>query len=97
MVKKGEDGVYHWSPAHYSCFNLRFFIVLTCRFTITYYFILFLLATDEEKKSNATYTISVARKLGCTLFMLPEDIMEVNTGKLVQWFLDPWQYLTVLR
>uniref|UniRef100_A0ACD5YTX8 Uncharacterized protein n=3 Tax=Avena sativa TaxID=4498 RepID=A0ACD5YTX8_AVESA len=33
---------------------------------------------DDEKKLNATYIISVARKLGCTIFLLPEDIMEVN-------------------
>ncbi|KVH99164.1 Calponin homology domain-containing protein [Cynara cardunculus var. scolymus] len=32
--------------------------------------------TDEEKKLNATYIISVARKLGCCIFLLPEDIME---------------------
>lgn len=32
---------------------------------------------DDEKKMNATYIISVARKLGCTVFLLPEDIMEV--------------------
>uniref|UniRef100_A0A7N0ZYZ3 Calponin-homology (CH) domain-containing protein n=1 Tax=Kalanchoe fedtschenkoi TaxID=63787 RepID=A0A7N0ZYZ3_KALFE len=34
--------------------------------------------TDEEKKLNATYIISVARKLGCSIFLLPEDIIEVN-------------------
>lgn len=34
--------------------------------------------SDDEKKLNATYTISVARKLGCSIFLLPEDIMEVN-------------------
>ncbi|GKD47494.1 fimbrin-1-like protein isoform X1, partial [Tanacetum coccineum] len=34
--------------------------------------------SDEEKKLNATYIISVARKLGCSIFLLPEDIMEVN-------------------
>ncbi|EEF46538.1 fimbrin-1 [Ricinus communis] len=34
--------------------------------------------TDEEKRLNATYIISVARKLGCSIFLLPEDIMEVN-------------------
>lgn len=33
---------------------------------------------DENKKSNATYIISVARKLGCSIFLLPEDIMEVR-------------------
>ncbi|KAF7831324.1 fimbrin-1-like [Senna tora] len=34
--------------------------------------------SDNEKKLNATYIISVARKLGCSIFLLPEDIMEVN-------------------
>ncbi|GFZ12585.1 actin binding calponin homology (CH) domain-containing protein [Actinidia rufa] len=34
--------------------------------------------SDEEKKLNATYIISVARKLGCSIFLLPEDIIEVN-------------------
>uniref|UniRef100_A0A0E0K1P8 Calponin-homology (CH) domain-containing protein n=1 Tax=Oryza punctata TaxID=4537 RepID=A0A0E0K1P8_ORYPU len=50
---------------------------------------------DEEKKLNATYTISVARKLGCTVFLLPEDIMEVNpkmilvlTASIMYWSLQ---------
>ncbi|CAM8986761.1 hypothetical protein QQ045_008773 [Rhodiola kirilowii] len=34
--------------------------------------------TDEEKKMNASYIISIARKLGCSIFLLPEDIIEVN-------------------
>lgn len=38
---------------------------------------------DEDKKLNATYIISVARKLGCSLFLLPEDIMEVSFDELV--------------
>ncbi|XP_057540488.1 fimbrin-1-like [Amaranthus tricolor] len=33
---------------------------------------------DDEKRLNAIYIISVARKLGCSVFLLPEDIMEVN-------------------
>ncbi|KAL0904742.1 hypothetical protein M5K25_026886 [Dendrobium thyrsiflorum] len=52
-------------------------------------------ATDDEKKLNATYTISVARKLGCSVFLLPEDIMEVNpkmilvfTASLMCWSLQ---------
>lgn len=36
-----------------------------------------LFCTDEEKKMNASYIISVARKLGCSIFLLPEDILEV--------------------
>nr|KJB42603.1 hypothetical protein B456_007G159700 [Gossypium raimondii] len=34
--------------------------------------------TDEQKKMNATYIISIARKLGCSIFLLPEDITEVS-------------------
>lgn len=33
---------------------------------------------DEEKKMNASYIISAARKLGCSVFLLPEDILEVT-------------------
>ncbi|KAK1314708.1 Fimbrin-like protein 2 [Acorus calamus] len=50
--------------------------------------------TDEEKKMNATYIISVARKLGCSIFLLPEDILEVNskmmlslTAGIMYWYL----------
>lgn len=50
--------------------------------------------TDEERKMNATYIISIARKLGCTIFLLPEDITEVNqkmiltlTASIMYWFL----------
>jgi len=34
--------------------------------------------TDENAMQNAKYTISIARKLGCTIFLLPEDIVEVK-------------------
>ena len=34
--------------------------------------------TDEEAKLNAKYAISIARKLGATIFLLPEDIIEVK-------------------
>lgn len=34
--------------------------------------------TDDEKRLNATYIVSVARKLGCSVFLLPEDIVEVK-------------------
>ncbi|XP_058070749.1 fimbrin-5-like isoform X2 [Magnolia sinica] len=51
--------------------------------------------TDDEKKLNATYIISVARKLGCSIFLLPEDIMEVNqkmiltlTASIMYWKLQ---------
>ncbi|XP_059283986.1 fimbrin-1-like [Lycium ferocissimum] len=51
--------------------------------------------SDEQKKLNATYIISVARKLGCSIFLLPEDIMEVNqkmiltlTASIMYWSLQ---------
>ncbi|KDP30851.1 hypothetical protein JCGZ_13794 [Jatropha curcas] len=51
--------------------------------------------SDEDKKMNATYIISVARKLGCSIFLLPEDIMEVNpkmmlilTASIMYWSLQ---------
>jgi len=34
--------------------------------------------TDEDALNNARYCISVARKLGATIFLLPEDIVEVQ-------------------
>lgn len=34
--------------------------------------------TEEEKLLNAKYAISVARKLGAVIFLLPEDIVEVK-------------------
>ncbi|KAJ8440349.1 hypothetical protein Cgig2_012785 [Carnegiea gigantea] len=50
---------------------------------------------DEEKKMNASYIISVARKLGCSIFLLPEDITEVNqkmiltlTASIMYWYLN---------
>ncbi|XP_057965762.1 fimbrin-2 [Malania oleifera] len=50
--------------------------------------------SDEEKKMNATYIISIARKLGCSIFLLPEDIIEVNqkmiltlTASIMYWYL----------
>ncbi|XP_010524643.1 PREDICTED: fimbrin-2 [Tarenaya hassleriana] len=50
--------------------------------------------SDEEKRMNATYVISIARKLGCTIFLLPEDIIEVNqkmiltlTASIMYWYL----------
>lgn len=55
--------------------------------------------TDEEKKLNALYIISVARKLGCSIFLLPEDIMEVNqkmiltlTASIMLWSLQQPAY-----
>lgn len=55
----------------------------------------------EEKQMNASYIISVARKLGCSIFLLPEDILEVNqkmmltlTASIMYWHLKrPTSYL----
>ena len=33
---------------------------------------------EEENRLNATYIINVARKLGCSVFLLPGGIVEVN-------------------
>ncbi|GAB4846070.1 fimbrin [Ancistrocladus abbreviatus] len=51
--------------------------------------------SDDEKRLNATYIISVARKLGCSVFLLPDDIMEVNqkmiltlTASIMYWCLQ---------
>jgi len=41
---------------------------------------------DEEKLLNAKYAISVARKLGAVIFLLPEDIVEVKP-KMILTFL----------
>ncbi|XP_031106455.1 fimbrin-5-like [Ipomoea triloba] len=51
--------------------------------------------TEEDQKANANYIISVARKLGCSIFLLPEDIMEVRqkmiltlTASIMHWSLQ---------
>ncbi|GAV67555.1 CH domain-containing protein [Cephalotus follicularis] len=51
--------------------------------------------TEDDKKLNATYIISVARKLGCSIFLLPEHIIEVNqkmvltlTASIMYWSLQ---------
>lgn len=41
--------------------------------------------TTEDKILNARYAISVARKLGATIFLLPEDITELN-AKMIMTF-----------
>ena len=48
--------------------------------------------TSEEKASNAKYVISIARKLGATVFLSWEDIVEVRpkmiltfTASLMAW------------
>lgn len=37
---------------------------------------------------NATYIISIARKLGCSIFLLPEDIIEVNFTYSVMYLMN---------
>jgi plastin-1 len=34
-------------------------------------------STEAERRLNAKYAISCARKMGCMVFLLPEDIVEV--------------------
>ncbi|CAN6968858.1 unnamed protein product [Brassica oleracea var. botrytis] len=51
---------------------------------------------EDEKRLNATYIVSVARKsLGCSVFLLPEDIVDVNqkmmlilTASIMYWSLQ---------
>uniref|UniRef100_A0A7N0ZY91 Calponin-homology (CH) domain-containing protein n=1 Tax=Kalanchoe fedtschenkoi TaxID=63787 RepID=A0A7N0ZY91_KALFE len=38
--------------------------------------------TDDQKRLNAIYIISVARKLGCSIFLLPEDIIQQGAEEL---------------
>jgi len=42
-------------------------------------------ATEEERKLNAKYAISAARKLGCSLFLLWEDIVEVRPKMMLSF------------
>ena len=35
-------------------------------------------ANEEDAKQNAKYAISIARKLGATVFMVWDDVVEVN-------------------
>ena len=41
--------------------------------------------TEEEREGNAKYVISVARKLGCCVFLTWEDITEVKP-KMIMTF-----------
>jgi hypothetical protein len=42
--------------------------------------------TDEEKMLNAQYAISCARKMGCVVFLLWEDIVEVQPKLMLTFF-----------
>jgi len=39
--------------------------------------------TEEGSKSNAEYILSVARKVGCTIFNLPDDITDIRSKMLM--------------
>ncbi|KAI8817992.1 calponin domain-containing protein [Fimicolochytrium jonesii] len=39
--------------------------------------------SEDEQKMNAKYAISIARKLGATIFVLPEDIVEVKSKMIL--------------
>ena len=43
--------------------------------------------TEEDAALNAKYAISIARKIGATIFLLPEDIVEVR-HRLVSFYSD---------
>ncbi|KAF9899781.1 fimbrin [Lobosporangium transversale] len=43
-------------------------------------------STLEDAKMNAKYAISVARKIGAVIFVLPEDIIECR-AKLILTFI----------
>ena len=47
----------------------------------------------ESKKNNAIYAISIARKLGVTIFLDWEDIVEVNSRLLFTFLASLYQYL----
>ena len=42
-------------------------------------------ASEEERRDNAKYAISCARKLGCSLFLLWEDIVEVRPKMMLSF------------
>jgi len=42
--------------------------------------------SDEDATQNAKYAISIARKLGCCIFVLPEDIVEVKSKMILTFF-----------
>jgi len=43
-------------------------------------------STPEEQLRNAQYAISCARKMGATVFLLPEDIVEVQPKLMLTFF-----------
>ena len=43
-------------------------------------------SNDQDKLKNAQYAISCARKMGATVFLLPEDIVEVQPKMMMTFF-----------
>jgi hypothetical protein len=52
--------------------------------------------TPRERELNAKYVISIARKLGCCIFLLWEDVVEVNS-KMVLVFVASLMLHTIQR
>jgi len=50
--------------------------------------------TDQDCTQNAKYAISIARKLGATIFLLPEDIVEVK-NKMLLTFVGTVMYVAL--
>ncbi len=44
-----------------------------------------MIIAEDDATLNARYAISIARKIGATIFLLPEDIVEVR-HRLVIYF-----------
>ena len=51
--------------------------------------------TDEESYGNAKLAISIARKMGATIWLVPEDICQVRS-RLVVTFIGEWTLLLLL-
>ena len=41
------------------------------------------MVTQESKEQNAKYVLSVARKMGCAVFLLWEDVVQVRPKMLM--------------
>jgi plastin-1 len=54
-----------------------------------------LCVADQEKQDNAKYVIGCARKMGCTVFLLWEDIVE-QKPKMLLTFLAAVMQVRVL-
>lgn len=75
LVTRGETGNNNNNYTTLLCVCLLIVIRILKRNEFCYWHF----KTEEEMMLNATYIISVARKLGCSIFLLPEDIIEVDT------------------